>query len=442
MKQLVLGTLMMSSLVMANPGTLDSLLMKVKKEQTEQSKINKQREEEFINKKDKQKELLMTAKKALAKLETKTKVLTTQFDKNEKELTELEEKLRITTGTLGEMFGVVKQISGDLSATLKNSVVSAELSGREKFVTELASRKELPNITELKKLWFEIMTEISESGKVKTFVAPVIEANGKKVEKSVTRVGSFNLVSEGKYLVYQGETSQITELARQPDSKFLGMIEDFEGAKDIAALAIDPTRGTLLSMLVNAPSLGERLSQGGVVGYVILFLLGIGLIIVGERLVSLNKEKKTMMAQLNKTEIDEANPLGKLMSVFKKYKDTDIETLELKLDESILKSLPKLEKGIGTVKILAAVAPLLGLLGTVTGMIGTFQSITLFGTGDPKLMAGGISTALVTTVLGLVCAIPLLLLHNVINSKSKELVQVLEEQSAGLLAQKADEGVL
>jgi len=85
-------------------------------------------------------------------------------------------------------------------------------------------------------------------------------------------------------------------------------------------------------------------------------------------------------------------------------------------------------------KIIAVVAPLLGLLGTVTGMIITFQAITLFGTGDPKLMAGGISTALVTTVQGLCVAIPTVLLHTLVASRARRLNQILEEQAAGMVA--------
>jgi biopolymer transport protein ExbB len=438
-KQLLAGFSILTMSFGLQAQTLDNLLITVQKEQKTQTVENNKRELEFVAKRDQQKKLLEDAKKVLAKHEAKTKSLTGLFEKNEKTLAELENKLNIATGTLGEMFGVVKQISGDLKAQFENSVVSVQLKGRDKFIGDLAQRKALPNIDELKELWFQIMGEVVESGKVVKFKTPVIMKNGEKKEIDITRVGSFNLIAGGKYFVYQGETKQVTELARQPDSGFLSMIEDFETTSDkVAALGIDPSRGTLLSMLVNAPSLSERLNQGGIVGYVILCLLAIGLVIVGERMLSLNKEKKKIHAQLTSSEVDEANPLGQLMAVFDKYKDKDIESLELKMDESILKSLPKLEKGIGTVKILAAVAPLMGLLGTVTGMIGTFQSITLFGTGDPKLMAGGISTALITTVLGLVCAIPLLLLHNVIAGKSKELVQILEEQSAGLLAQKAD----
>jgi biopolymer transport protein ExbB len=108
------------------------------------------------------------------------------------------------------------------------------------------------------------------------------------------------------------------------------------------------------------------------------------------------------------------------------------------MDESILKDSSRLTRGLSSLKILAAIAPLLGLLGTVTGLIETFQSITLFGAGDPGLMAGGISQALVTTVLGLTTAIPLILLHSMLASRSRRMVSLLEEQSAGIIALHAE----
>lgn len=441
MKKLVLVPALFFSLnVMANP-VLDSLLNKINVEKVNETKIAKQRESNFLSSKQQQAELLATAKKKLAILEAQTNKLTNTFEKNEKTLTSLENDLNIASGTLGEMFGVVKQTSGDLKSVFQTSVVSAQIPGREQFVDELASRKALPTLGELKKLWYAILNEINESGKVVTFKTNILESSGESVAKEVTRIGSFNLVADGKYLIYSGETQQVIELERQPEDK-LAMVEDFESAKSgISPVSVDPSRGSLLAMLVNTPSLKERIDQGGVVGYVILFLLGIGLILVGERFLTLTKEKKKMTAQLSSSEESEDNLLGQLIKDFNEFKDKDIETLELKMDASITKAVPKLERGISTIKLLAAVAPLLGLLGTVTGMIGTFQSITLFGTGDPKLMAGGISTALVTTVLGLVCAIPLLLLHNLISGKSNELVQILEEQTAGLLAEKAEQEI-
>ncbi|MCB0356381.1 MAG: MotA/TolQ/ExbB proton channel family protein [Bdellovibrionales bacterium] len=439
MKSLILiFTLIFSSQIWA-VDNLDELLKKVKANQTVQLQVNKQREQEFMTQKDKQKKLLDEAKKELNAEEKITAQLLLDFEKNEKKLATYEEQLNLAKGTFGELFGVVRQVAGDFRGQVQSSVISSQFKNREAFLASLAETKSLPSIKELEQLWFEIQREMTQSAKVVTFKTPVVSPSGLEAESAVTRVGSFNLVADEKYLNFEPSSQQIVELPRQPSGQFVGLIADLQAGHDShIGFGIDPSRGTILSMLIQTPDLGERISQGGLIGYVILVLLALGLGLVIERWYILKKEGEKINWQLAHQEADVGNPLGKLIKVYEENKSKDLETLEVKLDEVIIKSLPKLKRGIGTIKILSAVAPLLGLLGTVTGMILTFQSITLFGTGDPKLMAGGISQALMTTVLGLVCAIPLLLLHNYISEKSKRLVQILEEQSAGLIASKME----
>ncbi len=426
---------------LTNAATLDELLQKVRQESVTQSKEYKEREARFVQEKNKQQSLLNQAQAELNELERETARLTGIFEKNDKKLAKLEEELNLAMGTLGEMFGVVRQVAGDLKGQVENSVVSAQIQGREAFAAKLAESKSLPGIPQLEKLWFELQREMTETGKTTRFKTTVVKADGEKQEQEVTRIGAFNLVSDGIYLNYQPSTGQIVELARQPSGRYTGTIDDIESAKEgYEAFSIDPSRGSLLSMLVNAPSFWERIQQGGLVGYVIIALLFLGIGLVIERVKTLKEEGDKIKNQMGNSTASNDNALGKIMLAFEENKSKDLETLELKMDEAILKSTPPLEKRIGTIKILAAVAPLLGLLGTVTGMIATFQSITLFGTGDPKLMAGGISQALITTVLGLVCASPLLLLHTLVATKSKGLVQILEEESAGMIAQRAEKG--
>lgn len=420
--------------------TLDDLLQKVRADQQQEKKLNKQREAEFLAARNKQKELLAKAKAALKAEEARGVRIKTSYDSNEKELASLEEKLRLTTGTLGELFGVVKQVAGDTKGVFDHSVISAEFPGRAAPIDQLARRKKLPNIDELAGLWLALQKELTESGKVSRFNTKVTTLTGEEIDTKVTRVGSFNLVGNGEYLRWLPEVGKVAELGRQPQGRYLDLVADFEDQKSgMAPLAIDPSRGTILSLLVQAPSLVERIQQGGVVGYVILCILLLGLGIASERFTVLSGVSRKVKDQMASGKVDADNPLGQIFSVYQENKDKDLESLELKLDEAILKSTGRLDRGIPTIKILAAVAPLLGLLGTVTGMIGTFQAITLFGTGDPKLMAGGISQALVTTVLGLVCAIPLILLHSLVSSRSKVITRILEEQSLGLIAKKAEE---
>ena len=423
------------------PSTLDELLQRVKTDKLKDQRVNAEREKRFLANRQEQANLLKEAKAELARQRQLSDDLKKEFDTNEKQLSELETKLRLTMGTLGELFGVVRQVAGDTKGNFENSIVTVQYPDRLAFVDDLSRRKELPKTEDLEKLWVELLTEMTESGKVVKFNGMVTQTDGQEVEKTITRIGVFNLLSDGLYLQYLPEVKKVAELGRQPQDRYLAKIDDFESAAagTVEPVGIDPTRGSLLSLLVQAPSLWERFQQGGLVGYVIVFVLTIGLLLVGERFIYLSRVSGKIKKQLQSSEIDESNPLGKIFAAYQENKDKDIESLELKLDEAILKGSSMIERGLSTIKILAAVAPLLGLLGTVTGMIGTFQSITLFGTGDPKLMAGGISQALVTTVLGLIAAIPLLLLHSVVSGRSKMVLSVLEEQSIGLMAQRVEE---
>ena len=423
----------------AQADTLDDLLQKVINERQYESKEFKQREQQFKQERDKRQTLLQQAKAELKKEQNLSTRLTTEFEKNEKELAILENELNITVGVLGELFGVVKQVAGDFRGHTLNSLVSAQIPGRETFAQTIAGRKKLPNTEELRRLWFELQREMTEQGKVTQFTAPVITKEGKKITRQITRVGAFNLISQGKYLNYQGDPAQIVELERQPERQFTRYIRRVEKAKPntYPMFALDPSKGSLISILIRVPGLTERIRQGGLVGLIIICVLLAGLAFTAERLIVITKEEKKIKAQLQDlSQPKDNNPIGQIFLTHQTNKHLDMETLEMKLSEIVIKYLPVVERRVGAIKILSAVAPLLGLLGTVTGMILTFQSITLFGTGDPKLMAGGISQALVTTVLGLSCAIPLLLLHSFISSKARKISQILEEQTAGLLAEK------
>jgi len=420
--------------------SLDELLEIVKKARTAESALNKRRIAEFRSARNQQKKLMDDAIALEKRLQRRTEELKAQFDANEKKIGSMEEQLKIKSANLGEMFGVVRQVSLDASSRLLNSIVSAQYPGREKFSDELGARKELPTITELQKLWVTMQTEMTETGKIVQFTGDVIMGDGSKQSTLVTRIGAFNLLSDSGYIVYNPEISAMQELVRQPDSEYTSTVGSYlDTSSGVAQLAVDPSRGSLLRLFTQKKTNEERYHQGGIVGYVITALLGIGLLIVLERLVTL-----TLLGSAIKKQSGDStpgnNPLGRIMSVYQSNQDLDTNDLELKLDEAILKETPKIERGVNIIKVLAAVSPLLGLLGTVTGMIATFQSITLFGTGDPKLMAGGISTALMTTVLGLISAIPLIFLHAIVAGKSKSMVHVLEEQSTGLLAEHAEKG--
>lgn len=418
--------------------SLDQLLREIQKTQGIEGKINRDREARFLAEHAKQQELLQSAKNELATQERLTQQLKDQLTSNEQELDRLQAELDDRSGILRELTGVAKQAAGDLKADLENSIVSAQFFERTEKLAAIAQGKALPTIDELESLWFYLLQEMTESGKIVKFNNPILTASGEPREAEIVRIGTFNAIAGGNYLRYLPETGKLAELARQPGDIYNELAEDFaETPSGQADLGIDPTRGVILSMLIQTPDTVERLQQGGAIGYIIMSLGAFGFVYAVFRLIMLTQISQKVTTQITSKDVSEDNPLGRIIAAAEQNPTQNSETLELIIDEAITREVPALEKGLSMIKLLAAVAPLLGLLGTVTGMIATFQSISLFGTGDPKLMASGISQALVTTMQGLCVAVPLLFLHSLLAYRSRSLIQILDEQSAGIISRRA-----
>ncbi|XPV54692.1 MAG: MotA/TolQ/ExbB proton channel family protein [Halarcobacter ebronensis] len=415
---------------------LENLLHSVKQTSNKEIIDEKKRLKEFVENKNQQKALLLQAKKDLKLENIETKRLKKLIEANEEVLTSKEAELNVKIGDLGEMFGSVRQTSADFLTNYQRSFTASEFPQKEEIFTKFSNSKKLPTIEELTSFWHTMLDEIIQSGQVSTYQASVILQNGERNIQDVTRVGVFSAFSNGNFLKYSNDINSLIELSTQPSSAYTSNAKDFEASSnEIKSALVDPTRGTLFEMLGNNPTIIDRINQGGIVGYIIITLGVLGLLFAAYKIVFLNLiHTKIKKQQKNLEDYDESNSLGKIAGVFYKNVNDSINDLEIKIGEAILKETNHIKKGQSFVKLLAAVTPLLGLLGTVTGMIATFQAITLFGTGDPKLMAGGISTALITTVLGLVTAIPLLFAYTYISSKAEAIVSVLEEQSIGMLA--------
>ena len=431
--------------IAAEPMNLDALLKTLEQGKSAQSEQNKQREQEFAARQNEQVQMLKNTQAKRNQMLSESERLETQFEENEIKLANLTDTLSKRMGSLKELFGVLQQVAGDSSNKFATSVVSAQLPGRSTFMDELAqkmgSTSKLASIEDIEKVWFELQREMTEQGKVSRFNTDVIVDGGNKVQKEVVRVGAFNLISDGQYLEYTPATNTISQLTRQPSSRFTATAADLQQASTgVVPFALDPTGGSILGLLVQAPDTSEQVHQGGAVGYVILGVGLLALLIALERFVSLMLMGGKIRRQLKDDTARDDNPLGRVMKVKDQYPNVAYDTLELKLSEAILREMPKITRNLTLIKIISVVAPLLGLLGTVTGMINTFQAITLFGTGDPKLMAGGISQALVTTVLGLVVAIPTVFLYTLLNTRSKGLLLILQEQSAGIIAERSEKG--
>ncbi|MFL1465828.1 MotA/TolQ/ExbB proton channel family protein [Marinobacter sp. HN1S83] len=420
------------------PLSLDQLLQQVRAAATEDRSEQQARIERFVQQRDEQAARLAALKQKVADAREQSKHLEQRFEDNQESLTELRQTRDEALGDLQELFGVLANSAGQIRATLKDSPTHLQFPERDAFlagfISSLETNSGLPDVKDIRRFWLELHQELAASGQARSFDAEVTSLSGATEAKQVTRFGTFNVVSEGQYLQYLPASTTLTELAQQPGRQYQ-VPENPEDASQPVTVSLDPTRGQLLDMLLQVPDLSERIRQGGVVGYVILALGAIGLLLALERLVILGLMSGRVNRQARNPGTPGSNPLGRILNAAREMRRTDPESLEVAMGEALLRERPAIHRGLALMKIIATVAPLLGLLGTVVGMILTFQSITLFGNGDPKMMAGGISQALVTTVLGLATAIPVLLMHTLVSARARSIWQVLEEQAAGIIAE-------
>lgn len=420
--------------------TLDQVLQAIRRERTEVSAENREREQRFLAERNQQQAELNRVIAQVNAAEAESTRLEGVMETNQVRIDELDAELASKQGEFQELFGAARSAAADLNAQVTRSIISTQYPGRGDTLTELAQTEKLPTEAQLRDLWEIMVQQIVEQGDVDTYNAPVIQANGESSQAEVTRIGPFVVFSEGKYLTFND--GNLKFLARQPSGDVTSAASRVANASGDGFVrgAIDPSLGTLLSLIVETPTLSERIDQGRFIGKVILVAAALGILLGVYKWVTLTMTAGAVRSQVRRKKPSKSNPLGRVMMAYENTQSNDVETVALKLDDAILKEVPKLESGLNLVKVLAATAPLLGLLGTVIGMINTFQAITLFGTGDPQIMASGISEALVTTVLGLVAAIPLLLLHAFASGASKRVTQILEEQSAGIIAEHAESG--
>lgn len=425
----------------AAPKTLDKLLKQVQAADQRDATSNKERESRFAAARDQQGKLLSEAESEKASLESESAALAKQFEQNDKTIGELQQSRDLRAGNLGELFGVMRQTAGDFASVARNSMLTAQFPERVAQIDRLAQTKTMPPIKDLNRFWFEMQREMVESGKVKVFKAKVVAADGTQSDKDVLRVGPFVATSEGRFLEYTTGGNMLTTPPKQPPGEFTEVATAFAGsAASYAPMVVDPSRGVLLSLFSQRPDLIERIKSGESVGYIIIAVGVIGAALAIYQFIYLFFVGSKVNRQLaNLDVVRKDNPLGRVLASFKgdnmPKADDEAEVVELRISEAVLKEMPPLERIQPFLKLAVAAGPLLGLVGTVVGMIHTFQVITESGSGDPKLMAAGIGQAMIATVLGLGIAIPLLFMNSALASRSKRLVQILDEQSTGLLAE-------
>lgn len=439
---LIVATALLNASIPVTADPLKDLLDEVQSGNLEKSQTALDLEKQFTRSSDKA-ALVKELNSQRVALENESESLEDAFNKNEEDLEKLRNLRQKEQGDLANFIGLVEQAAAESTANFDTSIISAQYPERSDDMAAIAKKiaqtNDLVTLGEIESVWQQMLGEMVEQGRVVTFSADVATTSGARESTSVTRVGTFNLVANGKFLDY--EAGAIAELSRQPAARFLSQAQAIQAASGGSVdFAVDPTRGALLGAAVESPSLMERVNQGGLVGYIILGVGALAVVLAIFKIVMLtltgaavNKQAQSPTSPTNN------NPLGRVLSVLSDSNNHDnTDALEMKLSEAIMAETPKLNSGLMFLKIVSVVAPLAGLLGTVLGMIQTFQAITLFGAGDPKLMAGGISQALVTTVCGLVVAIPVVLLHTAAASRAKRIEEVLEEQATGMVARQLE----
>lgn len=424
--------------------SMEELLNLIEQGTARDSAEARQREQRFAAARNEQQNMLNEARAERTRQENNSQRLENLFAENQQRILDARTALDRRLGALKELFGVLQTVSGDAQGRFSNSLTNIQYPDRGDFLVELgnkmASASSLASIEDIEKLRFELQREVAEQGKIVKFNYEIATADGERVNADIVRVGVFNLAFDDGYLTYDSSTGNVNELQRQPEqARFTGSTADIlDATSGSVRFGLDVTRGGILALLVDSPTLTDRINQGGIVGYCIIGLGLVGLLIAIWRWIGLGTDSRKVSAQLKRDSASTDNPLGRVLAAYESNQQADTETVELKLSEAALKEMPGLTKGLLFIKVISVVAPLMGLLGTVTGMIKTFQVITLYGAGDPKMMAGGISQALMTTVLGLVVAIPMVLIHTLVSGQSKRIVNILHSQSAGIIAQHAE----
>ncbi len=439
-------------------GSLSELIQRLEDDRAAQQRENRVRTEFAQRAESEQRRELQAAQDRLAELQALAEELTRQREANDVLTLELQDELTNKQGVFRDLFGVARTAAAEAEGIFTGSLISAEFRGRAEQLASVVEAEGLPRRDELDRIWQYYIFEMERQGQVARFTADVrnIGGNGETEATEVVRVGPFVAFTADqgnpRFLSYKSDGAalnpqyELTVLSDNPPGLVVGGARQVlrAGEGEMARGVIDPTRGTLLDLIVERPDLWERIRQGREVGFVIIGLAIGGVLFGGVRLVQLLLVGTAVRGQARKSSPSKGNPLGRVMlaadGARRDHPGLNAESFELALDSAILRETSGLDFGLNFIKLLAAVAPLLGLLGTVTGMIITFQQITLFGAGDPQIMAGGISQALVTTVLGLIAAIPLLFIHSLCVSASRGVQQLIEEQAASLIAEHALSG--
>jgi biopolymer transport protein ExbB len=388
-----------------------------------------------------------TLEEHLASLERQTVKLTRQREKLADRWAQRELEFQ-------EIAGNVRVVARDLETMLRNSLITAAAPERLEAIAPLLRKGYFPDIDDISGMADLFLDEIARSGEVSLRrQAEYVNRSGEKQHGTVLNLGKFLAIYQEKgetgFLRYSPGGQNLFALSALPPWRTQRSLKRYLDGRD-EVVPIDFSGGAVLRQITRKPSLGEQLCAGGPIVWPILLIGLAALVIVIERILFLRRVRgntdkimgtvNTLAAKgqwdtcenLVRKPEHRRSPVVAVILAGLSGRHQDRETLDSILQEAILHELPRLERFLSGLSILGVVAPLLGLLGTVTGMIDTFRVITLHGTGDPKLMSGGISEALITTELGLAVAIPIMLLHTFLSRQVDRIVGDMEEKAVAL----------
>lgn len=389
--------------------------------------------------------------KSLADEHARLKRVRSELKDVSKRRAELSQEVAEKQGDIAELAGTVRAQARELLALAERSPVTAERPQRLEELRPYLGKSRFPGLDDIRKLVDLFFEEMQSSGKIIRRQGQYIDEQGQTADADVIRIGGFTTVynnGSSGFLTLGPSTGRLLAVSGELPWGVEGSISSYFNGAD--AVTMDISGGASLRQLARRSTFTERVLSGGPLVWPILLVGLVALVLIGERLVFLRRVRantddlmsnvSTKVAQgdiagaLSEADTQEGRPTSNVIKAGLALLGQPQEVVESGLAEAILREMPRLERFIQVLKVLAGVAPLLGLLGTVTGMINTFHVITVHGTGDPRLMAGGISEALITTQLGLAVAIPILIAAALLGRKVQRIAGDMEEKALALAA--------
>jgi biopolymer transport protein ExbB len=387
-----------------------------------------------------------------ARLEKTVRGLETESAGLKEQEDDLSGRLAETDGMMRELVGVIRVNAKDIGALVEQNLQGALEEDVSVFLKAIAGQSQFPGMDDVQQMVELLRQQIRSAGDVRVTRGPIIDRSGNTVQADLLLLGNFTAAyrtgDETGFLNYSAAGRKLFALSRLPSRHLQKQIKRYMAGKQ-DTVPVDVTRGGALSQLTHALSLWRQIPKGGPIVWPILAILVVGIAIVVERIVFLRQRNldadgftrdiENLVAENSWDECRTScrnhadKPVARVVAAGLACWHMQREAMENALQEAILREVPPMERFLSTLGMLAAIAPLLGLLGTVTGMIDTFHVITQHGTGDPRMMSGGISEALVTTMLGLTVAIPIMLAHTLINRAVDTRIGQMEEKAVALV---------